>query len=486
MGRLPKVLLGIVGSILAAGVILVIAANLWLQSSEVQKRLRQAVLEATGLPVKVQTTYFTPWRGISLSGIDIVDLDDEPDEFLHIDKIRLRIRLLPLFSRNLIVEEVVLEEPSLTWRQTPDGIWQVPRNQAPPTPPATRPESIVEASPESTPVIPELDASSEPAASPPPPQQQRTDFKVSVESIRAENASMAILNRLGDRIIEIRGLHSRSELRGEEAVGTVTARELRIGPSVTLSDIQGSFTFEDDALTLSPLTGRLAGGSAEAFVRLLPGFPEVPFEATLRVRDASIRDLLRDASLPAQDSGGTVSGDFELSGNALDDQTFRGFGSVQADQARFEPVDFLVQLGELLRMDELQLLELHDADARFTIADQQILIEAANLRSENIIIRGVGPISFQGDLELDGLMVVNEKLQNDLRGLLGDNFRASDEFPGSKELGFRVEGTVARPTTDLIEKITGFRIRGNMGGLIRQFLQVVPQQSGDSADPDSE
>jgi len=487
VGRLPKVLIGVAASLLAVVVLLIIAANLWLQSSEVQARLRQAVLEATGLPVKVQTTYFTPWGGVSLRGIQIVDSRSDSSDFLHIDGIQLRIKILPLLRKSLVVQEVVLREPRLTWQQTEDGIWEVPRERNAPAEAeaaASPPQPSAPANPE----IPELtlDEAPQTTTAKAPEAASGSSFQVAVERLRTENGSLAILNRSGDRIVELRGLDLDSDVTGMDVAGTLTAEELHLGQNLSVEGIEGAYSLADNVLTFQPLTGKLAGGKATAVVRLLPAIPDIPFKATLTISDASIRELLQDASLPAEDSAGTVSGDFELRGEALNDKTFKGLGSLRADDARFEPIKFLAQLGELLRVDELQLLELHDADASFSIADQKILVDSVNLRTENILIRAAGPVSFKGDLDLDGLMVVNEKLQNDLRGLLGSNFEASEEFPGSKQLEFAVGGTVSRPTTDLIEKITGFRIRGEMGGLLRQFLQVIPQapsSSPESSDP---
>jgi hypothetical protein len=38
-------------------------------------------------------------------------------------------------------------------------------------------------------------------------------------------------------------------------------------------------------------------------------------------------------------------------------------------------------------------------------------------------------------------------------------------------MGFRISGTLARPKTDLLDKLVGIRIGQDLGGLINSFLR---------------
>lgn len=451
--------------------------NLWLQSSDVQGKLREAVLEATGLPVKVNTTYYTPWGGITLKRISIEDQAEGSANFLDLDAIRLRIRILPLWEKRFVVRRIEIDSPRITWRQDPEGIWKVPAAQTPLADASVDPNTDVSPSANRGPVPSEPTAPA-PAGDPPPPAAAsspvRTDFQVEVEELTLSNGSISILSRLADPLVLARGIECQTDLEGPNAEGTIVIRKIQFGKGLIVEDVEGRYGFDGKVLQVAPLTGTLASGRIRATMELLPRAHDLPFKATVDLEGASIRELLKDAELPATDAGGTVSGSFDLRGLALDDETFAGAASLRADQGRLRPVKFIRQVGELLRIDELQLLELHDAGAEFSIAERNVNIDRIHLVTENVILQASGPVLFTGELDLNARIVVNEALQRELRGLLGSNFASSDDFPGSKELDFEIGGSLERPTTDLMEKLTGFRIRGDVGGLLRQFLNAVP------------
>ena len=99
--------------------------------------------------------------------------------------------------------------------------------------------------------------------------------------------------------------------------------------------------------------------------------------------------------------------------------------------AKLKPMDFLIKLGELLNNDELQLLKLSDAKIDATIRDERVQVDDIILKSDNLILRGNGPIRFDGKMNLDARLLVNLKLQHQLRGALGKNLVDSEdpEYP---------------------------------------------------------
>jgi hypothetical protein len=134
-----------------------------------------------------------------------------------------------------------------------------------------------------------------------------------------------------------------------------------------------------------------------------------------------------------------------------------------------EPLDFMRQVGTLLRIEELQLLELAEARARVRLAAGELLVEDVHLQSENLIIRSKGTVQLDdGALDLQSRILVNESLQRSLGGLISRFLEASDT-EGYRQLPFRVYGTTARPRTDLLDRVGA----GRLGSEVGRFLQNI-------------
>jgi hypothetical protein len=152
-----------------------------------------------------------------------------------------------------------------------------------------------------------------------------------------------------------------------------------------------------------------------------------------------------------------------------------GAAEINLQEARFQPVDIIRQIGDLMNIRELQMLELKAAAARLTIRDQQAIIESLVLESENLFMDGTGPVGFDGKLKIRARLHLNEKLRKDLSGLLGDNFQES-EREGYRQIPFSVTGKLSRPKTDLLDKLTGIRIGQDLGGLLKNFFRAPAKE----------
>jgi hypothetical protein len=133
-------------------------------------------------------------------------------------------------------------------------------------------------------------------------------------------------------------------------------------------------------------------------------------------------------------------------------------------------MDFLIKLGELLNIDELQLLKLSDAKIDVTIRDERVQVDDIILKSDNLILRGNGPIRFNGKMNLDARLLVNLKLQRQLRGALGKNLVDSED-PEYRQIPFSVTGRIDNPKTDLLDKLIGTKVGQDVGGMLINILR---------------
>jgi hypothetical protein len=172
-----------------------------------------------------------------------------------------------------------------------------------------------------------------------------------------------------------------------------------------------------------------------------------------------------------------VNASIQLAGDPGRTESIAGEAVVDMVGARFTPVDFIVQLGQLLGVEELQVLNLNEATSRFLIREGRVDVETIHLQSENLILAGTGTALFDGSIDIDGRLMVNRKLQRQLRALLGKNFKDADD-PEYKQVAFEVTNTLADPRTDLLDKLIGVRVGDDVGGVLRNLFRV-PAGKGD-------
>jgi hypothetical protein len=116
------------------------------------------------------------------------------------------------------------------------------------------------------------------------------------------------------------------------------------------------------------------------------------------------------------------------------------------------------------------LLKLSDARIDATIQDERVHIDDMTLKSDNLILQGTGPVRFNGKINLDASLMVNRKLQQQLKGVLSKNFVESED-PEYRELPFTVTGRVDNPKTDLIDKLVGAKVGQDVGGMLMNILR---------------
>jgi hypothetical protein len=145
-----------------------------------------------------------------------------------------------------------------------------------------------------------------------------------------------------------------------------------------------------------------------------------------------------------------------------------------------EPIELIRQLGELLRVDELRMLALKNAEAVFSIRDSRVIVEELQLTSENLMIDATGNAGFNGDLDLSARLHVNDKLRKETRGLLGKNFQPS-EAEGYTHMPFTITGSLDRPKSDLLDKMVGLQIGQDVGGLLKNLLRTPKKKKNKPA-----
>jgi hypothetical protein len=97
-----------------------------------------------------------------------------------------------------------------------------------------------------------------------------------------------------------------------------------------------------------------------------------------------------------------------------------------------------------------------------------VTIDELVLSSSNIRLSAVGTVTFDGALRLNSQLAINDNIRRQLFRPIRENFQPID-VPGFAAVNFEVDGTVARPKTNLMEKVVGAEFK-DLGGVINSLL----------------
>jgi hypothetical protein len=448
--KIAKRLLFVAAAIVAVIALLLLCINLYLQSGGVQQRIRSAAERALGAEVRIRSTSYTPWGGLNLRGLSIPDPTAPDRDMVRAAGLRVRFPLGPLLRQRFVVTECKLIEPVVIARQTPDGDWILPL-------PGPRPRDV--------------EVPAQPAA----PSVKGPSFKAELQRFWLAGGSMVFIDSKNRPVLSLDKVDIDAKILPDYAAeGTFYIARMQVSNSLKPGKIGGPFTWDGRVLDLPEISGVLAGGKLSGSYRLETG-NEPSFLLNMRVDDALLKKLVEDALLEPGKTDGKLRGSVQLGGDPRRSESVSGGGQMELIEATLRPIEFLVQVGQLLQIDELQLLRLHEAQTAFTVRNERVHVDDLILKSENVIITATGPIRFNGKLNLAARLLVGSKLQRQLGGMLGNNF-VDSEIPDYRQLPFSVTGRVDSPRTDLLDKITGVKLGGEVPGILKNLFQMVPPQ----------
>ena len=460
--------------LVASVVVLTLGMNVWLHAPGTREKLLKGLSSAVGSPVTVRGVLGLPLGVIRIQGLDLQR--EGTKDSLSVESLTLVPDYRALLHGRVGFSELVVNHPVLHFRadqsSASPGAVTVPQ-QAP------LPPSGIE---RETPMPPTVEVTTRDQ----PPssstlfqdtvfQIAKPGFKLGLNRLSINRGELVLLDQSGHSLIGIEGLTLETTSSPETPwKGIVEARSLLLGSSfgegggIRIHDLKAPISLQENlsSLTLEPLLARFGAGHLEGTVHweLPPASPR--YRALFRLTGASLRDLLTDTSYGPSSAEGKVGGEIRLGGVAGDPSSMEGDGSVLCTETTIQPVDFLKQIGQLLQVDELQLLRLSEAKSIFHLRGGQLYLDDLLLRSQNILLAAKGPLHPSGDLDLEARLLFNEKMTGRLRGLLGPQLTAAPE-PGYSQVVFHVSGSPSHPKTDLLERLTGLRIGGDLGGFLQ-------------------
>ena len=463
MRKFAKPILVVAGVVLIAYALAVLGLNIYLQSEAVQSRICASASKAIGRPLTIRGSHYTPWSGFTVSGVVVPRPEMEAPPFFAAASLSLRFSFLELLRGKLAVKDVALKSPVLI------SIGQPIKK---PEPPAAAPTTATPVVPAPTEEIPRGGAEivpPEPTAEPAAPAGA-----ISIHRARATDGRLIYCDEKGRPLVSIDGIDITAHIKaGNSATGTASAEKLSVAGLACPRRLKADFSYEGGQLAAPDIRGDWAGGKL---------FGKFAFDARagyavdITAEDIRLKNLAKDAGFSGNGAKGSLFGHASLHGRPGDPDSLSGNVEMRLQKARFQPVDFVRQIGDLTGIQELQMLQLKAAEAQLAIRERRVIVDKLLLESENLFIDGSGNVNFEGKMKLHGRLHMNDTLRRGLRGLLANNFEASVR-EGYQFVAFSVTGNTSRPKTDLLDKLTGIRIGQEVSGFLKNLFTVPSANS---------
>ena len=469
MQKLGRIVLIVAAAMIALAAVLLLGVNLYVQSKGAQAKIQQELSRALGTTLRIRSMSVTPWGGLELSGITIPQASPAGQRyFLEAKTFRLRVRFLSLFSRRLVIKEVSLVKPIVVWPQNAEGKWRLPgaseaqspvvsAEPPPPVSPQEKQHEVVkaDASPAAATSASNVSPVKEPTTSRPPKSEPRFATVPEVRRVSIKNGNFTFLDAAGALLASFKGLDFRTSIRSASALhGEAKVERISLRDRFFLEELRSPLRYEPDVLELSKISAHVGDGEMNGYFAMQPEAEDSPFTTIVKFHDVLAEHIVENAGGPKGMVKGKLQGSFQASGKTADPNALVGKGEISLQDGRVRQYSLLVLLGQVLQIEELQELHLEQAQAKYHLTPGLVTIDELILRSPNIRLTASGTVGFDGKLNLDSQLAINERIRGQLFKAIRANFQPTNE-PGYTAIDFQVGGTVDRPSTNLMDRLVG-------------------------------
>lgn len=424
--------------------IALLGINLYIQSPGVQRDLRDSFSESLGLPLEVFRITFTPWDGLTFQDVTIGSSDSETP-ILKAGTLKVRCDYFALFRRKIIIREILLRQvdlrvPLASLKETLDA----PKRSAVPSPSSSPTQQIGSATPEITHRNKSLTIRDT--------LTQR--FWVEIQRFKLRDATVTVVRPDGAIAAVIYGLDSTLNFQHGNYLGRVHADSATIGETINVEDISSPVRFNGGSLALEDVCAKLSGGDLNGTFNLDFSKSDLPYRLELKASGIDVNDVTSRTGSFLDRAHGTLEGSFELTGAGRDFDQTTGVGALEVKSAYLDQYPMLQEIGRWTQIDELERLDLEEADSNFRFVGPRVQVDSIRLISKNCHINLAGTVEESQRLDLKGRLTISQFLSQKIPNELEDNFITGDDGR-SRYLDFEVSGSLQKPETNLFERIIG-------------------------------
>ena len=439
MKRHSKVIFVVLAVLLVIVGIALLGAKTYVESDGMQTRIETQLGKVLGLPLVISKVRLSPGSGLSIEGIS-VPADD--GNFLEGATFRARCRFLPLLQRRLDIYGLRAENPKIVWRQGADGKWTLPAR--------TKAES------------------DEPKVESAPKQNKPEGFQVTVDGMKVANAMIELVDKEKQTVVKLVGVNiDYGVLTPERVEGTMRIDRVQWSALAVLQ-VHAPFKYSGGEVSLAPLEGTLAGGALKGSLYLQPSVQGIPYKAELMLTAADVGKLMNETAWAPEQFAGRIDGSVEMHGTVRRLVKVQGKGALSLKGAEIKGFEFFSTIAEGLHIPDLADLRLGDSSAEFRLGDEKVFVDSLALNSPAVKVLANGLVRLNGRMTIDARLALAERTIAELP----DFVRAFVEQAANGESGidFKVGGTLGKPKTDLLDRVTGKKTLGQAADIVSNLF----------------
>ncbi len=426
-------------------VLVVVAANLYIQSPGTQARIQAGIAKALRMPVTFASTSISMAGQLKIVGIAVRDGERN---FLEASAFMARYRLGPLLRGRLEIYGLAVERPQIVWQQNSEGDWVVPR----------MPEEE-----KAKPVEKKVETAAAPAA------ERKTGLDVVVEGFQIRNGSVELLDKKGRTSASFTGVNVfYTTLTAERMEGNAHVEKLSWGKELMFENVRTPFLYTGQELTLPELKATLAGGTIKGRFAMKLDRKKSPFSLQLALEAIDAGQLSTQMHSALGKAEGAIGGALELHGDAKDIADAEGSGNLQIRDGRLQKLELFEAIGGVLQIQELSDLKLKDGRAIFRIGEERAHIDELMLEAADLRLSAKGTVRFDGRIQLASRLSIDEPLRKHLPGLIRGNFEPADDERYA--ISFDITGKDFRARTNLLDRIVGKKVTSQFDDLLTSLF----------------
>lgn len=468
--RIKRLLVISIAAIAVLVVAVVVAVNLYVQSDTVRKRVESAMGEVMGGRVEVARIGYNPFSGLSVRGVKAGRGDGGAAE---VDEFHVAFQLLPLFQRSLVVDRVTVKRPVVRMergaRDRPvvgGGAMETPSpDDAPPPDPEGTPGSGV--------AVMTPEASQSGGVDPVEPEPAAEDpWSYEIREVVLEEGVFIYQDGEGRVVAEVTGIAMEFAPGGDGGgyAGNVTADQAVVRDSLYFTEIASPFVHDGEKLSFEGIRAMLCGGSVGGVLVLDEASPDQPYDVDLDFEGVDVAELMADAGLPADRISGRLEGGAQISGEVGSWESANGAVELRLKGGALQQVQLFQTIGQALKIEELVAFELEEAHANVRVREGAGHVEDLVFASPNLRMESTGVVASDGTLDLDARLYLHRKIRVRLPDMAKDNMRQSEEDPDYTYLDFEIDGTLADPRSNILERLVGESLEKKVNDVLKNLF----------------
>jgi hypothetical protein len=322
---------------------------------------------------------------------------------------------------------------------------------------------------------------------PPPPPPRAPAFVPEVRRLNVTGGTFRFLDRNGKMVASFEGVDFGSTLRdGHTLRGTAKVDRISLRDRFFVTAFRSPVRYERDVLELPKISARLASGNLSAHFKIDTQVQNSPFDVGVKFQNLHADEIVAEAGGSKSMMQGKLDGALDASGKTADRNSLIGKGEIFLRDGQLQQYSLLVALGQVLQIEELTQLHLEQAQAKYHLSPGVVNVDELVLRSPNIRLSATGTVGFDGRLQLESQLAIDQKIRDRLFKPMRENFQPIGD-PGYSAIAFHVGGTIDRPNSNLLERMVGRDLKdfvsGLFGGKKSKKKKPAPEAPGEPGSP---